>query len=74
MAELDASPTPGIKSFKVNYFESCPADKTLVRILLVSGQKTDFLVSPTDTVESFCQSVYDEWPNGNAIHSDRMEK
>jgi hypothetical protein len=54
-------------TYKVNAYETVPADKANVRILLVSGQKTDFLVSPSDTIETFCQLVFDQWPGGITI-------
>jgi hypothetical protein len=61
MAETPAS------TYKINTFDTVPADKANVRILLVSGQKTDFLVLPSDTIEQFCQLVYDQWPAGISI-------
>jgi hypothetical protein len=63
-ADTTPTTTTPLLSKKVNTIENCPADKTLIRILLVSGHKTDFAVSASDTIESFCQLVFREWPDG----------
>ncbi len=61
-------------TFKVNVYDSVPSDKANVRILLVSGQKTDFLVSSSETIENVCQLVYDQWPNGKTFISTINER
>jgi hypothetical protein len=60
----DPEPTT---TYKLNTYDPVPTDKANVRILLVSGQKTDFLVTPSDTIEQFCQLVFDQWPAGITI-------
>ncbi|KAI9316959.1 ubiquitin-2 like Rad60 SUMO-like-domain-containing protein [Zopfochytrium polystomum] len=39
-----------------------PADKVNLRLLLVSGQKSDLLVSPSDRIDAVKQAVYAAWP------------
>ncbi|KAI8898837.1 hypothetical protein BC833DRAFT_588310 [Globomyces pollinis-pini] len=46
----------------LHVFETCPNDKTHVKILLQSGQKTDFYVNASDTVDQFCNFVFERWP------------
>ncbi|KAI9324323.1 ubiquitin-2 like Rad60 SUMO-like-domain-containing protein [Zopfochytrium polystomum] len=39
-----------------------PADKVNLRLLLVNGQKSDFLVSPSDRIDAVKQAVFAAWP------------
>lgn len=48
----------------VRLFDTCPPEKTVLRILLVSGQKTDILCNPSDIVETFLLACFNEWPEG----------
>lgn len=59
--ELTETPIPGPL---VIHSELCPSDRTILRILLVSGQKTDISTLPTDTVDQFCLAVFESWPYG----------
>lgn len=63
MEDTSTSPT----TTKVNIYDSVPSDKANIRILLVSGQKTDFLLSSSETIETVCQLVYDQWPSGKIL-------
>jgi hypothetical protein len=45
----------------------CPPGKTILRILLVSGHKTDIICNPNDTVTTLCSQVYDNWPLGTKM-------
>jgi hypothetical protein len=51
---------------KVQIFDTCPPEKTILRILLVSGQKCDFQSLPSDNVETFLQIVFENWPQGSS--------
>lgn len=42
----------------------CPTGKTILRILLVSGHKTDMICNPQDTVSHLTAQVYENWPLG----------
>ncbi|EGF76418.1 hypothetical protein BATDEDRAFT_92735 [Batrachochytrium dendrobatidis JAM81] len=41
---------------------SIPSDKVNLRLLLVSGKKSDLLVSGSDTIESVCIKIANSWP------------
>ena len=51
----------------VHIYDTCPPEKTNLRILLVSGQKTDIPALPSDTVESFLNNCFDQWPLGRVL-------
>ncbi|KAL2920238.1 hypothetical protein HK105_200306 [Polyrhizophydium stewartii] len=42
-----------------------PSDKINLRLLLVSGKKTDLLMNPTDTIETVCRTIASAWPVEN---------
>jgi hypothetical protein len=52
---------------KVVVLDACPEGKTIVRGLLVSGQKSDFVMSPSDTIEKLVETVYNDWPTGKCV-------
>ena len=62
--QKEGTETPGPT---VHINETCPADKTILRILLVSGHKTDMICNPSDSVTQLCSQVYDSWPQGTTI-------
>ncbi|XP_062514246.1 ubiquitin-like protein 3 [Corticium candelabrum] len=39
-----------------------PLDKVNLRLILVSGNRADFLVSPGDSVTSVVRQVFENWP------------
>ncbi|KAI9329371.1 ubiquitin-related domain-containing protein [Zopfochytrium polystomum] len=39
-----------------------PSGKVNLRLLLVNGQKSDFLVNPTDRIDAVKQAVFAAWP------------
>jgi hypothetical protein len=39
-----------------------PTDKVNLRLILVSGNRADFLVAPSDSVTSVVRQVFDKWP------------
>ncbi|KAH6564923.1 hypothetical protein BASA50_010310 [Batrachochytrium salamandrivorans] len=41
---------------------SIPADKVNLRLLLVSGKKSDFLFAATDTIDAVCAHIALNWP------------
>ena len=49
----------------VHIYSECEPTKTILRILLVSGHKTDIICNPHDTVTELCSQVYEEWPLGS---------
>ncbi|KAI8912644.1 hypothetical protein EDD86DRAFT_187992 [Gorgonomyces haynaldii] len=42
--------------------KTVPSDKAQLTFLLVSGQKWDYIVAPTDTVEQVLTRFFSEWP------------
>ena len=53
---------------KSQLVDTCPADKTVVRILLVSGQKNDYVVDPLISVQEFLKLCFNQWPSGKFNH------
>ena len=53
---------------KSRLVDNCPADKTVVRILLVSGQKNDYVVDPLISVQEFLKLCFNQWPSGKFNH------
>ena len=41
-----------------------PSDKVQLRLLLISGQTRDVLVSPNDTVSQIVHDLHSSWPKG----------
>lgn len=41
-----------------------PADKVNLRLLLVSGKKSDLLVNASDLIDSVCNNIFSNWPKG----------
>ena len=44
--------------------EQVPAEKYNLRFLLLSGNKTDMICDPTETVEQVKERVFEQWPKG----------
>ncbi|KAJ3284714.1 hypothetical protein HDU76_008251, partial [Blyttiomyces sp. JEL0837] len=42
--------------------DKVPEDKVNLRLLLVSGKKSDLLVNPSDTIDTVKQKIVDTWP------------
>ncbi|KAJ3052307.1 hypothetical protein HK097_006560, partial [Rhizophlyctis rosea] len=42
--------------------DKIPSGQVNLRLLLVSGKKSDVLVLPSDTVEAVRKKVFDSWP------------
>ncbi|KAI9335338.1 ubiquitin-2 like Rad60 SUMO-like-domain-containing protein, partial [Obelidium mucronatum] len=40
-----------------------PEDQVCVRLLLISGLKTDLLFNPTDSIETVKRRIFDAWPS-----------
>ena len=53
----------------VHLYDTCPPERTVLRILLVSGQKTDIICNPSDSVEGFLKKCFEQWPEGNFLSS-----
>ena len=46
-----------------------------LRLILVSGNRADFLVSPSDSVTSIVRQIFDKWPKGKSyciIHRNSL--
>ncbi|KAJ3220207.1 hypothetical protein HDU67_005533 [Dinochytrium kinnereticum] len=53
-------PAPGAGGGVV--IDKVPEDQINLRLLLVSGKKSDILVSPADTIDAVKQKVFSAWP------------
>jgi hypothetical protein len=70
---VQASPQPDSTQCTINSSEPTspiketenvpiPSDKVNLRLLLVSGETKDVLVSPSDTIAHVLQDIYSNWP------------
>ncbi|KAI9015971.1 ubiquitin-related domain-containing protein [Hyaloraphidium curvatum] len=46
----------------LNVIDAVPPEKINLRLLLVSGRKTDMLAGPQESVEAVRRRVFDSWP------------
>ncbi|KAJ3277468.1 Ubiquitin-like protein 3, partial [Borealophlyctis nickersoniae] len=51
---------PGGPTVVIN--DKIPEDKVNLRLLLVSGKRTDVMVSPSDTVDAVRKRAFEIWP------------
>lgn len=62
VVETMSNTSPSSQSLVV--IDTVPATKMNLRLLMVSGLKSDLLVNPSDTVAGVKQQILDSWPRG----------
>ncbi|KAJ3074735.1 hypothetical protein HDU98_010420 [Podochytrium sp. JEL0797] len=59
---LEIAPPPQKVAVKATVVDKVPGDQVCVRLLLISGDKTDLLFVPTENIDSVKTRIFENWP------------